>query len=186
MSQTLTAKKLKTMMQGEFQSRLDGVDGGIFISTQGLNSEKTYSFRAALHARNIKFTIMRNAFARKAFTSNGYKLDQLDEILKGALGMVYTTEEGSATESAKAIDEWKRANKDKVVQWMGAFLDGEIMGPKQAKQLKDAPTKEQARAMLLGIIQAPVTQLLATIREPGARVVYLLNAYHDKRNEAGE
>ncbi len=180
------SKLLKGMMRQETGARFDGVDGGVFVSTQGLNSEKTYDFRSTLHAKGVKFTIIRNAFAKHAFKELGYSDKALDKVLTGPLGVVYSTEENSAPSSARVIDEWKKANKDKLVLLRGAFMDGEIIGPKEAAQLKDAPTKEQARAQLLGVIQAPITQLLATIREPYARVVYLMNAWKDKREEAGE
>lgn len=179
------SKVLKALMQREVQSRLDGVDGGIFVSAQGLNSEKTYDFRSALHGQNLKYTVIRNAFARKAFLEFGFDAAAIDSVLKGPLGVVYTTEENSATTAAKAIGAWKKAAKDKAVVYQGAFIDGEILNAKQAKELEKAPGKLEARAMLLGIIQAPVTQLMATIREPHARAVYLLEAYRKKQEEAG-
>jgi large subunit ribosomal protein L10 len=180
------SKKLKGMMRKETSARFTGVDGGVFVSTQGLNSEKTYDFRASLNAKGLKFTIIRNAFARHAFKELGYNEQALKQVLKGPLGVVYSKEENSAPTSARALDEWKTTNRDKIVLLHGAFMDGQIIGPKEVVTLKDAPTKEQARAQLLGAIQAPITQLLATIREPYARVVFLLNALKEKREEAGE
>jgi large subunit ribosomal protein L10 len=181
------SKLMKGMMRKETRDRFEAVDGGIFISTQGLDSEKTYDLRASLNAKGVKYTVVRNAFVRHAFKEMGYKEGAtLDKVLSGPVGLVYTGEENSAPSAARVIDEWKRNNKDKIVQWRGAFMDGEVLGPTEAQQLKDAPTKEQARAQLLGAIQAPITQLLATVREPYARVVYLLNAWKDKREEAGE
>lgn len=84
------------------------------------------------------------------------------------------------------VAEWKTETRDKIVKWKGAFLDGEVVGADAAEDLKNAPTKDQARAMLLGLLQAPATQLLGTVREPYARVAYLLKAFADKREEAGE
>jgi large subunit ribosomal protein L10 len=179
------SKLLKSLMQKEFKSGLEGVDGGIFISTQGLNAEKTYSFRSALHGQNLTFKVIRNAFVRKAFVEFGFPAEDMDKVLQGPLGLVYTTEENSATTAAKAIGAWKTAAKNKNVLYKGAFMDGEILNANQAKDLEKAPTKLEARAMLLGIIQAPVTSLLAQIREPHARVVYLLEAYRKKQEDAG-
>lgn len=180
------SKLLKSIMREEVRTQLEGVDGGVIVSAQGLDSEKTYSFRSAMHGQGIKYTIIRNAFARDAFISFGYDAKETAALLKGPLAVVYTDEENSAPTSAKALSEWKKANKDKIILIKGGFMDGEIFGAKRAAGLKDLPTKDGARAMLLGIIQAPVTQLLATIREPHARVVYLLNSWKDKREEAGE
>lgn len=180
------SRLLKGFMQRDVKARFEGIDGGIFISAQGLNAEKTYSFRAALHGQNVKYTIIRNAFARKAFIEFGFTAEAIDSVLQGPLGVVYTTEENSAVTAAKAIAAWKKSAKDRVVLYKGAFMDGEILDAKQAKGLESAPTKLEARGMLLGIIQAPVTTLLATIREPHARVVYLLEAYREKQAGGGD
>jgi large subunit ribosomal protein L10 len=180
------SRLLKAMMRTDIESRLNGVDGGVFVSTQGLNSELTYDFRVALNARNLRYMVLRNALARQALEAQGFDQAELKKIFTGNMGVVFGAEEGSACAAARAIDEWKTEKRDKVIEWKGAFMEGDLLGPKDAKSLKDAPTKDQARAMLLGIIQAPVTQFLATIREPFARIVYVLNNYHKKREEEGK
>ncbi|RMG18349.1 MAG: 50S ribosomal protein L10 [Planctomycetota bacterium] len=180
------SKAMKAMMQRELQERFDGVDGGVFVSSQGLDSEKTYNFRKSMHAAGVKFTVVRNAFVRKVFESWGYDGAKLAEVLKGPRGVLYTTEDNSAATAAKALHQWKRANKDKIVKVEGAFVEGEVLDKKTAAGLKDAPTKDEARAQLLGVLQAPAVKLLAQIREPHARIVYLLNAWKEKREEGGE
>jgi len=177
------SKQLKTWMQSELSARFKGIDGGIFVSSDGLNSEATYSLRKTLHGQGVKYTVVRNAFLRKVFEAAGYSGAELKKVLKGPTGVVYTTEENSAPTAAKAFDAWKRDSKDKVLQYRGAFFDGAVLGPKDAEQLKSAPGKREARAMLLGVIQAPATKLLAQIREPHARVIYLLNNWREKREE---
>ena len=45
---------------------------------------------------------------------------------------------------------------------------------------------EQARAQLAGVLQSTVTSLVATIREPAARMVFVLDAIKRKLEEGGE
>jgi ribosomal protein L10 len=178
------SKMMKGMIRDHYTSRFKDVDGGVFVRTQGLNSEKTYAFRAALHGRNLKYTVVRNAMARQAFREFGYTDEQIDVVLDGPVGLVWGKDEGSALNAARAIDEWKRENKDKVIQWVGAYMDGSTLDANDAKALKDAPTKEVARGMLAGALQAGVTQFMATVREPAMRLLYGLQAYHDKKEGA--
>ena len=180
------SKLLKSLMQNEVKARFEGVDGGVLVSAQGLNSEKTYHFRKTMHEQGVKYTIVRNAFFQKAIGEYGYDTDELKKVLQGPLGVVYTEDENSAVVAAKALAAWKKEKKDKVILVQGAFMDGAVLGEKEANTLKDMPGKNEARAMLLGIMQAGITQLLATIREPHARVVYLLNSWKEKREEGGE
>lgn len=174
------SKQLKSLMREDLKRRLKGVDGGILIRTQGLDSHKTYALRKALQSKQLKYTVIRNAIAEQAMVEMGYKQKELAKVLKGSVGMVYGHGEGSAMASAKAIFDWKKESKDKVVEWVGAFMDGGVMGPKEAQDLKDAPTRPVALAMLCGILQAPVSQLIGTVREPAVRVLYVLDAKHRK------
>jgi len=158
------SKMMKGMIRDHYTARFKDVDGGVFITTQGMDSEKTYAFRAALHGRNLKYTVVHNAMARQAFRGFGYTDAQLDKVLKGPVGLVGGRDEGSAQLAAKVIEEGKRDTKDKTVEWVGAYVDGSVMGAKVAMALKDAPTKDVARGMLAGVLQAGVTRFMATVR----------------------
>lgn len=177
------SKQLKTLMRKDLKQRFEAVDGGVLIRTQGLDSEKTYAFRKALNAKKLKYSVVKNSVATHALSQLGYKASELEKVFKGAVGVVYSRESGSALASAKALSEWKRDTRDKTVEWVGAFMDGSVMGAKDAEALKDAPTRPEALAMLCGILQAPVTKLMATIREPAARVVYVMDARKRKLEE---
>ncbi len=50
------------------------------------------------------------------------------------------------------------------------------MPSSELKKLADLPTLEQARAMVLGVLLAPVSRLARTISEPPAMLVRTLSA----------
>ena len=75
------SKVLKSLMRAEVKTRFESVDGGLFVSSQGLNSEKTYHLRKTLHEQGVKFTVVRNAFTLKAFLEFGFDSAGLDEVL---------------------------------------------------------------------------------------------------------
>ena len=178
------SKFLKGLMRDDLKTKFEGADGGLLVDASGLNSEQTYNFRAMLHQRNLKYTVVRNALARLTFQEYGYTQEDLEKVFQGPVGVVYSTEEGSALSGAKAVAAWKKETKDKIVKWKGAFMEGSVMGPKDAEALKDAPGRSEAYAMLAGVLQAPVVQLLGTVREPHMRFLYVLNNYGDKRKES--
>jgi len=49
------------------------------------------------------------------------------------------------------------------------------------ERLASLPTLDQARAILLGVFQAPATQLVRTLAEPSAMLVRTLAAYGEKK-----
>ena len=52
------------------------------------------------------------------------------------------------------------------------------------EQLANLPTLDQARAMLLGLFQAPAEKFVRTLAEPHAKLVRLLAAYKDQQDAA--
>lgn len=175
------SKQLKTLMRQALEAKFDGVDGGVLINAQGLDSERTYAFRKAMHARKLKYTVLRNAIAARALMGKGYKASELEKVLKGPIGLVYTTEEGSATLAARGVFDWKKETRDKVVEWKGALVDGQVLGAKDAEALRNAPGKREVRAMLAGALQAPIVKYAATLKEIYARFAYAIHALEEKR-----
>ncbi|MCW8139172.1 MAG: 50S ribosomal protein L10 [Planctomycetota bacterium] len=180
------SKQLKTLIREALEVKFEGVEGGVLINTQALNSEQTYAFRKALHARKLKYTVLRNAIAARTFVDKGYKQGELDKVLKGPVGLVYSRDEGGAILAAKTVFEWKKDTRDKVVEWKGAFVDGQVLNAKDAEALRNAPGKQEVRAMLAGALQAPIVKLAATFKEMYARFAYAINALEEKRGGKGD
>jgi large subunit ribosomal protein L10 len=66
----------------------------------------------------------------------------------------------------------------------GAILDGQVVQAAGVKALAELPPKEIVLGQLLGVLQAPATQLLRTLNEPGARLARLVDALA-KRADGG-
>lgn len=175
------SKQLKTLLREALETKFEGVDGGVIINANLLDSEKTYAFRKALHARKMKYTVLRNAIAARALVGRGYKATDLEKVLKGPCGLVYSAEEGGPVNAAKAVFEWKRETRDKLIEWKGGLVDGQVLGPKDAEALRNAPGKREVRAMLAGALQAPIVKLAATFKEMYARFAYAIHALEEKQ-----
>jgi large subunit ribosomal protein L10 len=180
------SKQLKTLMREALETKFEGIDGGVLVNAQGLNSEQTYAFRKALHAKRLKYTMVRNAIAARALAGKGYKVADLEKVMTGPLGLVYSKDEGSAVLGAKVLFDWKKETRDKVVEWKGAIVDGQVLGAKDAEALRNAPGKKEARAMVAGALQAPIVKLAATFKEMYARFAYAIHALEEKKGGGGE
>jgi large subunit ribosomal protein L10 len=67
---------------------------------------------------------------------------------------------------------------------MGAVLDGQVVPAAGVKALADLPPKEVVLGQLLGLLQAPASQLVRTLNEPGAQLARLVDALA-KRADGG-
>src|SRR6476620_4189627 len=65
-------------------------------------------------------------------------------------------------------------------------LGGEVLSAKDLEKVATLPTKDQARAQLLGLLMSPAQQLAAVIAAPATDLARVIAAYADKRKgEAG-
>ncbi|HYM36265.1 MAG TPA: hypothetical protein VET48_12755, partial [Steroidobacteraceae bacterium] len=60
-----------------------------------------------------------------------------------------------------------------------------VLSAKDLDKVASMPTLDSARAMLLGVLQAPHGKLVRTLAEPHAQLVRVLAAAKDKRAAAG-
>ena len=63
-------------------------------------------------------------------------------------------------------------------------VDGEEVDPEGISTLAKLPSLDSLRGQLVGLIQAPATQLVRTLAEPGAALVRVLAAYRDRQPAA--
>ena len=79
----------------------------------------------------------------------------------------------------------KFAEQNDKLKITGGVLDGTVMPAATVNALSKLPSREVLLAQLLGLINAPASQLLRTIQEPGAQVARLLGALERSKREAG-
>jgi large subunit ribosomal protein L10 len=60
-------------------------------------------------------------------------------------------------------------------------VGGQLLGPEDLERLASLPTREQALAMLLGVMQAPISKFVRTMAEPTAKLVRLTAAVRDQK-----
>ena len=64
-------------------------------------------------------------------------------------------------------------------------VSGQLLGAEQLDVLAKLPTRDQALAMLMSVMQAPVTKLVRTMNEVPGKLVRTVAAVRDqKQNEA--
>ena len=63
-------------------------------------------------------------------------------------------------------------------------IGGALYGAEDLSRLASLPNLDQARAMLLGVLQAPLTQLARTLGEPPAMLARVMGARGDAESSA--
>lgn len=173
------AKVLTRWMAQELKSRLQGIEGGVVVNFTALNSELTFALRNALRQEKIAMTVVKNTMAKRSLKELGFPEVERSKIFDGPSAILHGGEGPASV--AKAILDWKKKNKVKVLEVKGGFIKGRTLDGAGVEQLSQVPGRPQVLAMVLGIVQAAARQFVSLSQMAAVQPLYLLKAYADKR-----
>ena len=150
----------------------------VLAEYRGLTAGQMNKLRRAVREANGRCRVAKNRLAKRAIGESRYA--PLGDMLKGPTALII----GFKDPVAIAKLAVKLADEMPKLAIKGAVLDGQVMPAAGVKALAELPSREVVLAQLLGLIQAPATQLLRTLNEPGARLARLVDALA-KRAEGG-
>ncbi len=123
-------------------------------------------------ARNagVYLRVVKNTLARRAI--EGTEFECMKESLKGPILLAFGKEDPGA--AARVIKDF--AKEHKALQAVSLSTGGQLLPAEDLATLANLPTLDQARAILLGVMIAPMTKLVRTFAEPSATLARALSA----------
>jgi len=168
----------KKVIVGEIAEVASQAPSAIAAEYIGLSVADMTVLRQKAREAGIYLRVVRNTLARRALEDT--KFDCMRDGLVGPLLLAFSNEEpGSA---AKVIRDFAKDNERLVAKLVS--LDGKLLEAGDIEKLATMPTLDQARSMLLGLLQAPATKFVRVLSEPEAKFVRLLAAYRDQQEAA--
>ncbi|AXA33259.1 50S ribosomal protein L10 [Francisella adeliensis] len=126
---------------------------------RGLTVNEMTSLRVEARKSGVYLRVVRNNLARLAI--KGTDFECLDDALVGPLVLALSMESPGA--SAKLFKNFQKDHKSFEVK--NLVMEGELYGPEKLDDFAKIPTKDEALAILLNVMQAPVTKLARTLKE---------------------
>lgn len=160
----------KTALIAELAERLASASLGVVTEYRGLTVAQMNKLRRELEGAGASYRVTKNTLTRRAIKETAFA--RLEQLLRGPTGLVTAAKDPVAV--AKILVRFAELN-DKL-KISGGVLDGETLPPSSVSALAKLPSREVLIGQLLGLLQAPASQLLRTIQEPGASLVRLLGA----------
>jgi len=142
---------------------------------RGLSVSQMTALRARARKQGVYLRVVKNTLARKAV--EGTEFACLQDSLKGPTVLAFSREEPGA--AARVLTEFSKDN-DRLVA-VAVAIGGQVYPASELGRVASLPTLNEARAKLLGLLQAPMSQFVRTIAEPQAKLARLLAAYRDKQ-----
>ncbi|MDG2374776.1 MAG: 50S ribosomal protein L10 [Woeseiaceae bacterium] len=137
---------------------------------RGLSVVEMTELRKEARAAGVYMRVVKNTLARRAV--EGTEFECMQDSLKGPILLAFAKEDPGA--AARVIKDF--AKEHEALQAVSLSAGGQLMPASDLNKLADLPTLDQARAMLLGVMVAPMSQLVRTIAEPPAMLARTLSA----------
>ena len=167
-----TAAKVKQV--DEIKERYEKASGVIFTEYRGLTVPAIQKLRRSLAEKGADYSVVKNTLFRRAAGDDAEKLPE--DLTSGPTAVAFVYEDQSAT--AKALFDFIKENKAFVVK--GAFLDGRVYDGAQIEALSKLPPREVLIAQVIGVIAAPLSNLVGVVQEIYAAPIRAIGAVADK------
>jgi large subunit ribosomal protein L10 len=145
---------------------------------RGLTVAQLTELRKTARASGVYLRVIKNTLARKAV--EGTEFACMQEGLVGPLILAFSLEDpGSA---ARVVSDFAKQNDKLVVKLVA--VGGKQYGPSELERLSKLPNREQALAILMGVMKAPVEKFVRTLAEPHAKLARTIAAIRDQKQAA--
>jgi len=145
---------------------------------RGLTVAQMTELRARARAQGVYMRVVKNTLARRAIA--GTSFEPIGPSLKGPLVLAFSKDDPGA--AARVVKDFAKAN-DKLVPTL-VSLGGQVLPGQELEKVASLPTREQALAMFLGVLKAPIEKLVRTLAEPPAKLARTLAAVRDQKQAA--
>ena len=137
---------------------------------RGLTVTQMTELRKNARNAGVYMRVVKNTLARRAV--EGTEFECMQETLKGPILLAFAKDDPGA--AARVIKDFAREHD--ALKAVSLSAGGQVMPGSDLAKLADLPTLDQARAMLLGVFQAPMSKLVRTLAEPSAMLARTMAA----------
>ena len=137
---------------------------------RGLSVAEMTELRKEARNAGVYMRVVKNTLARRAVVGTDFECMQ--ETLKGPILLAFAKDDPGA--AARVIKDFAKGHD--ALQAVSLSAGGQLLPATDLNKLADLPTLDRARAILLGVMIAPMSKLVRTLAEPSGMLARTLNA----------
>ena len=137
---------------------------------RGLTVAEMTELRKVARSSGVYMRVVKNTLARRAV--KGTDFECMQDTLRGPILLAFAKDDPGA--AARVIKDF--AKEHEALQAVSLSAGGQLLPASDLDRLANLPTLERARAMLLGVLIAPMGTLVRTLAEPPAMLARTLSA----------
>ena len=145
---------------------------------RGLTVEEMTDLRAKAREGGVYLKVAKNTLVRRAVEGTEYECMQ--DSLTGPLLFAFSMDDPGA--AARLVKDYSK-DHDKLIAKLVA-VGGDLYDASELERLSNLPTYDQAIAMLMGVMKAPIEKFVRTLAEPHTKMVRTVAAVRDSKQAA--
>lgn len=144
----------------------------------GMTVEQLTELRVKARNGGVVLRVAKNTLVRRAV--EGTEFECMADQLVGPLLYAFSMEDpGSA---ARVLKDFAKSAEKLNVKLIA--MSGQVYGAGDLERFASLPNRDQAIAMLMGVIKAPVEKFVRTLAEPHTKLVRTVAAVKDSKEAA--
>ena len=164
----------KKALVAEVKAVAETAHSAVAAEYRGLSVSQMTNLRKEARGAGVYLRVVKNTLARRAL--EGTDFECMKDELTGPLVLAFSQEDPGA--AARVFKAFAKSNDRLVTRVLS--IGGQLLPATDLDRLASLPTLDQARAMLLGVFQAPASKLVRTLNEPAAQLARVLAARRDQ------
>jgi large subunit ribosomal protein L10 len=176
-------RKDKNKIVEALVGQLATIDYFYVIDAQGLSAEEIGDFRRKCFQAGVVYRVVKNTLINKALEKLKNEVDYSvlrEKVLKGFSGILFAQDVGSTP--AKIIKEFRKQRKLAKPFFKGACIDKELfVGEAYLDALSQLKSKAELLGELIGLLQSPITRVVASLQSGKHQLVGVLQALAAKK-----
>ena len=142
----------------------------IITHYHGITVSELTTLRRSLRRYGVSFKVVKNTLSKIA--ASNVKVQYAPEMFSGPTAIAYSKDPVAA---AKGIVEFTQANDNLKI--VGGIVNNKILDVHSIQQLAQLPSLDQLRGKIVGILQAPTSNLARVIQAPASALARIITAY---------
>ena len=152
----MMSKEKKQVYIKEMSSQLDKAEAVIVAHYQGLTVKQLDELRKKMREHGIQFKITKNRITKLALEKT--KCKDLSNLFTGPTAVAFGED---AIMSARILSKFAKDNEN--LKLIGGIMDNEVLDSAGVQNVASLPTLDEARANIVGILNAPASKLISIL-----------------------
>jgi large subunit ribosomal protein L10 len=151
----------------------------VLADYRGLTVAEMTEMRVKARESGVYLRVVRNTLAKRAVEGTEYEC--LSDAFIGPTLLAFSQEDPGA--AARLLKDYAKDLEDLEIKALS--IGGEMLGADQLDRVAKLPTLDEARSLLMSVMQAPVVKLARTLNEVPGRLTRTVAAIRDQKQAEG-